>query len=289
MSTLRMAAQALLARRAEIAAALRAIVPGEGVIDSADGAACLRVRRTTAYRASRRWSRCCPTSGAGVEVLAYCHAHSIRGGAARPPAPRCRAARCRSPTACCSGARQIQANPRDPFRITACVVTEPGVTNLAIRRRGGPCRLLLRARSISQIACSIGGETPRRTSGGAHCLRRHDHQQLLGLRNRADDRRDPGIGGNYRNAATIRWGSSPAPRGCSASSPISPRESCRSRRQPARRWSALRRSRLLANARLAIIGAGIIPGGMDMMAEPAHPRRRSLRSCRRSARRSRRS
>ncbi len=94
--------KAVLGRRDAIVAALRAIVPGEGVIDTpsemrpyeSDGLTAYRqppmvvvlpdtteqVSRRPALLPSRRASRWCRAA----------------------PAPRCRAARCRSPTASCS-------------------------------------------------------------------------------------------------------------------------------------------------------------------------------------------
>ena len=89
-----------------------------------------------------------------------------------------------------AGARQIQAHPRDRFR-------QPRRGDRTRRHQsrhqpgGGACRILLRARSV--VADRL---LDRRQCRGKFRRRalpeiRHDHQQRAGLRNRADDRRNP--------------------------------------------------------------------------------------------------
>ena len=78
------------------------------------------------------------------------------------------------------------------------VVTEPGVTNLAISQAVAACRLLLCARSV--VADRL---LDRRQCRGEFRRRalpeiRHDHQQRAGLRNRAD------VGRNHQDRRQVR-------------------------------------------------------------------------------------
>ena len=67
-----------IARRDEIARAMRAIVPGDGVIDDADG---LRVYETdglTAYRQPPLIAVLPETSAQVAQIAAWCHANRIK-------------------------------------------------------------------------------------------------------------------------------------------------------------------------------------------------------------------
>src|SRR6202012_3577076 len=70
--------QAVLARRAEIVAALRAIVPGEGVIDSADELPPYEPDGLTAYRQPPMVAVLPDTSEQVSKVLKYCHEQGIK-------------------------------------------------------------------------------------------------------------------------------------------------------------------------------------------------------------------
>jgi len=92
---------AVLARRAEIVAALRRIVPGEGVIASEEAMRPYESDGLTAYRALPMVVVLPETTEQVSAVLAYCHRDGIkwcRAGQGR----RCLAARCRWATAFCS-------------------------------------------------------------------------------------------------------------------------------------------------------------------------------------------
>ena len=105
------------------------------------------------------------------------------------PAPRCRAARCRSTTACCSAWRKFN-RIREIDYDNRVVVAEPGVTNLAITKAVADRGLLLRARSVVADRLhhrrQCRGEFRRRALPEI----RHDHQQCARRRDGADDRRD---------------------------------------------------------------------------------------------------
>jgi len=62
------------------------------------------------------------------------------------------------------------------------VVTEPGVTNLAISQRWAHGRVLLRADPSSQIACSIGGNVAEKFRRVPLPEIRHDHNNVLAAR-----------------------------------------------------------------------------------------------------------
>ena len=85
------------------------------------------------------------------------------------PAPRCPAARCRSPTACCSAWPSSTAS-RTSISTTAWRWSEPGVTNLAVSNAVAHAGFYYAPDPSSQIACTIGGNVAE-NSGGVHCLK----------------------------------------------------------------------------------------------------------------------
>ena len=186
-----------------IVAALRAIVPGEGVIDSAGRNAALRVR----------WPDGLPSAADGRGVAGH-HRAGLEGSEIllraghQSSAARLRHLALRRRTAAqrrrAAGAWQIQAHPRDRFR-------QPRGGDRARRHQsrhqpgGGACRFLLRARPV--VADRL---LDRRQCRGKFRRRalpeiRHDHQQRARLRNRLDERRDPAHRrqGGRKFAATI--------------------------------------------------------------------------------------
>src|SRR6201996_3819153 len=160
--------QAILARRAEIVAALRAIVPGEGVIDSADELRAYESDGLTAYRQPPMVAVLPDTSEQGSKVLAYCHAQGIK------VVPR------GSGTSLSGGALPLADGVllglgkfkriREIDFDNRTVVTEPGVTNLAISQAVAHAGFYYAPDPSSQIACSIGGNVAE-NSGGVHCLK----------------------------------------------------------------------------------------------------------------------
>ena len=70
--------KAVLARRDEIVAALRAIVPGEGVIDSAAEMLPLRVRRADRLSPAADGRGAAGNHRAGLAGPAYCHEQGIK-------------------------------------------------------------------------------------------------------------------------------------------------------------------------------------------------------------------
>jgi len=86
--------EAVLARRVEIAAALRAIVSGEGVIDQPSALSPYESDGLTAYRQPPMVVVLPRTSAQVSAILAYCHREGInvvpRGSGTSSPAAHCR-------------------------------------------------------------------------------------------------------------------------------------------------------------------------------------------------------
>ena len=192
--------QDVLARRAEIVAALRKILPGEAVIDSEAG---MRPYETDALTAYRQLPLVVVLPSTTGQVSRFCATATTTGSRScrAAPAPRCRAARCRSPTAFCWACASSTAFSRSTTTI-AVVVAQPGVTNLAITSAVERARFLLRARSLVPDRLhhrrQCRGEFRRRALPEI----RPDHQQCARRRDGADHRR----GGAARRQASRRRG-----------------------------------------------------------------------------------
>jgi glycolate oxidase len=155
-------------RRDQIAAALRAIVPGEGVIDDPTGLRPYESDGLTAYRQMPLVVVLPETVEQVSQVLAWCHAQGIK------VVPR------GSGTSLSGGAlplgdavllglgkfkRILDIDYEDRV-----AVVQPGVTNLAITKAVEHAGLYYAPDPSSQIACSIGGNVAE-NSGGVHCLK----------------------------------------------------------------------------------------------------------------------
>src|SRR5579859_3136092 len=160
--------RAVLARRAEIVAALRAIVPGEGVVDSAAEMQAYESDGLTAYRQPPMVVVLPDTTEQVSQVLKYCFEQGIKvvprgsgtslSGGALPLAD-----------AVLLGLGKFKRIREIDFDNRA-VVTEPGVTNLAISQAVAHAGFYYAPDPSSQIACSIGGNVAE-NSGGVHCLK----------------------------------------------------------------------------------------------------------------------
>lgn len=170
MSLLRMPEpdRATIARRGEIASALRAIVPGEGVIVDEHELRPYESDGLTAYRQPPLLAVLPETTEQVSNVLAWCHAHGVK------VVPR------GSGTSLSGGAlpladavllglgkfkKIIDIDYEDRL-----VVVQPGVTNLAITQAVEDRGFYYAPDPSSQIACSIGGNVAE-NSGGVHCLK----------------------------------------------------------------------------------------------------------------------
>lgn len=160
--------RSVLDRRSEIVAALRAIIPGEGVVDDPVALRAYESDGLTAYRQPPMVAVLPQTTAQVSAVLAWCHANRVK------VVPR------GSGTSLSGGAlpladgvllglgklnRVLEINYDDRL-----AVVQPGVTNLAITRAVEENGFYYAPDPSSQIACSIGGNVAE-NSGGVHCLK----------------------------------------------------------------------------------------------------------------------
>ena len=159
---------AVIARRGDIARALRAIVPGEGVIDDPDALRPYESDGLTAYRQPPMLVVLPQTTEQLARILAWCHAQGVKvvprgsgtslSGGALPLADAVLLGLSRL-----NRVLEVDYDER-------IVVAQPGVTNLAITRAVEERGFYYAPDPSSQIACSIGGNVAE-NSGGVHCLK----------------------------------------------------------------------------------------------------------------------
>jgi len=159
---------AVLARRDEIISALRRIVPGEGVIDSPRAMRPFETDGLTAYRQLPFVVVLPETTEQVAKLLRFAQDTGLRivprgagtslSGGALPLADGMLLGLSRF-----NRILEIDAANR-------CAVVQPGVTNLAITQAVQHLGLYYAPDPSSQIACSIGGNVAE-NSGGVHCLK----------------------------------------------------------------------------------------------------------------------
>ena len=159
---------AVLARRERIVAALRAIVPGEGVIAAEREMRPYETDGLTAYRQLPMVVVLPETTEQVSAVLRYCHDEGIK------VVPR------GAGTSLSGGALPLADGVllgmakfnriRDIDFDNRVVVAEPGVTNLAVTNAVAHAGFYYAPDPSSQIACTIGGNVAE-NSGGVHCLK----------------------------------------------------------------------------------------------------------------------
>jgi glycolate oxidase len=160
--------QAVLARRDRIVAALRAIVAGEGVIAGEREMRPYESDGLTAYRQPPMVVVLPETTAQVGRVLAYCHAEGVKvvprgagtslSGGALPLAD-----------GVLLGMAKFNRIREIDFANRVAVV-EPGVTNLAVTQAVEHAGFYYAPDPSSQIACTIGGNVAE-NSGGVHCLK----------------------------------------------------------------------------------------------------------------------
>src|SRR5579863_1392775 len=159
---------AVIARRDEIAAALRTIAPGEGVIVSEPLRRAYESDGLTAYRQPPLVVVLPSTVAQVASVLRYCQAEGIKivprgagtslSGGALPLAD-----------GLLLGMAKFNRILDIDFA-NRCVVVQPGVTNLGITLAVQHAGFYYAPDPSSQIACTIGGNVGE-NSGGVHCLK----------------------------------------------------------------------------------------------------------------------
>jgi glycolate oxidase len=160
--------EATLSRRDEIVAALRAIVPGEGVVASEREMRAYETDGLSAYRQVPMVVVLPETVDQVSRILRYCHDNKVR------VVPR------GSGTSLSGGALPLADGVLlglskfnrilDIDYENRCAVVQPGVTNLAITNAVQHKGFYYAPDPSSQIACSIGGNVAE-NSGGVHCLK----------------------------------------------------------------------------------------------------------------------
>src|SRR6202163_4933738 len=250
--------QAVLARRDSIVAALRAIVPGEGVIDSPAEMVPYESDGLMAYRQPPMVVVLPDTTEQVSQVLKYCFEQGIKvvprgagtslSGGALPLADGVLLGLGKF-----KRIREIDFDNR-------VVVTEPGVTNLAISQAVAHAVFYYAPDPSSQIACSIGGNVAE-NSGGVHCLKYGmTTNNVLGCEIVLISGEILRIGG--KSAQTC------GPRLIGVITEVTVR--ILQKPETARALMVGFAEVEAAGECVArIIGAGIIPGGMEMMDKPA--------------------
>jgi glycolate oxidase len=157
-----------LGKRAAIAAALRRIVPGEGVIETATEMSVYESDGLTAYRQLPLVVVLPKTTAEVAKVLRYAFQNKIKvvprgagtslSGGALPLAD-----------GIVLGLSKFNRMLEIDYE-NRCAVVQPGVTNLAITQAVQHKGFYYAPDPSSQIACTIGGNVAE-NSGGVHCLK----------------------------------------------------------------------------------------------------------------------
>src|SRR3984885_4965332 len=260
--------EAVLGRRAEIVAALKRIVPGEGVIDSETAMRPYESDGLTAYRQLPMVVVLPETTEQVSAVLAYCHRQGVK------VVPR------GAGTSLSGGALPLDDGVllgmatfnriRTIDYDNRIAVVEPGVTNLAVSQAVADASFYYAPDPSSQIACTIGGNVAE-NSGGVHCLKYGvTTNNVLGCELVLITGEVVRLGGSHLDAAGRGL-----PRvipGSEGLLGVVTEVTVRLLRKPECARAALigfAASEDGGECVARIIGAGIIPGGMEMMDRPA--------------------
>lgn len=260
--------QDVLARRSEIVAALREIVPGEGVIADERGMKPYESDGLTAYRTLPMIVVLPETVEQVADVLKYCHANGVK------VVPR------GSGTSLSGGALPLADGVLlglgkfnrilDIDFDNRTVTAQPGVTNLGITTAVQHEGFYYAPDPSSQIACSIGGNVAE-NSGGVHCLKYGlTTNNILGLEIVTIEGEIMRLGGKHLESEGYDlMGLLTGSEGLLA---VVTEVTVRILKKPASLRALLLgfpTSEEAGACVAAIIGAGIIPGGMEMMDNPA--------------------
>ena len=254
----------IIARRAEIAAALRQIVPGEGVIDSEEERRPYESDGLTAYRNMPLLVVLPSTTEQVAAVLRYCRDNRIKvvprgagtslSGGALPLAD-----------GIVLGMAKFSRILEVDFP-NRCVVAQPGVTNLGITHAVQHAGFYYAPDPSSQIACTIGGNVAE-NSGGVHCLKYGlTTNNVLGIEFVTIDGETVRLGGKHLEAEGYDLlGVMVGSEGLLG---VVTEVTVRILQKPPTARALLigfPSSECAGNCVAAIIAAGIIPGGMEMM------------------------
>ena len=268
MLTMPPADRAVLGRREEIIAALRQIVPGEGVITAEDERRAYESDGLTAYRQLPMIVVLPSTTDQVSHVLRYCQEHNVK------VVPR------GAGTSLSGGALPLEDGVLlglgkfnrilDIDLTNRCVVVQPGVTNLGITHAVQHAGFYYAPDPSSQIACTIGGNVAE-NSGGVHCLKYGlTTNNVLGIEMVLMNGEVVRLGGKYMDAPSydllgVMTGSEGL---LGVVTEVTVRLL---RKTPTARAILLGfpTSEQAGQCVADIIGTGVIPGGMEMMDKPA--------------------
>jgi len=258
----------IIARRAEIAAALRKIVPGEGVIEAEEERRPYESDGLTAYRNLPLLVVLPSTTEQVAAVLRYCRDSKIKvvprgagtslSGGALPLAD-----------GIVLGMSKFNRILEIDFP-NRCVVAQPGVTNLGITQAVQHAGFYYAPDPSSQIACTIGGNVAE-NSGGVHCLKYGlTTNNVLGIELVTIDGEVVRLGGKHLEAEGYDLlGVMVGSEGLLG---VVTEVTVRILQKPPTARAMLigfPSNETAGSCVAAIIAAGIIPGGMEMMDKPA--------------------
>ena len=258
----------VISRRGEIIAALRRIVPGEGVIAEEEELRAYECDGLTAYRQLPMIVVLPETTQQLSDILKYCHGSGIK------IVPR------GAGTSLSGGALPLEDGITlglgkfnrilDVDYENRCVTAQPGVTNLAITHAVEADGFYYAPDPSSQIACSIGGNVAE-NSGGVHCLKYGlTANNLLGIEMVLMDGEIVRLGGKHLDSGG--YDLLGIVTGSEGLLGVITEVTVRMLRKPSTARALLigfPSSESAGDCVARIIGAGIIPGGMEMMDKPA--------------------
>jgi len=259
---------AVLLHRAEIVEALRRIVPGEGVIVSEVERRAYESDGLTAYRQLPMVVVLPSRVEQVAAVLRYCKETGIK------VVPR------GAGTSLSGGALPLADGVLlglakfnrilDIDYANRCVVTQPGVTNLAITQAVENAGFYYAPDPSSQIACTIGGNVAE-NSGGVHCLKYGvTTNNVLGVEVVLMDGEVIRLGGKHFDAEG--YDLLGVMTGSEGLLGVVTEVTVRILPKPTTARALLigfATTEAAGNCVAAVIAAGIIPGGMEMMDRPA--------------------
>jgi len=259
---------AILLRREAIVAAMRAIVPGEGVIAGEREMRPFETDALTAYRQLPLVVVLPSTTQQVAAVLRYCHENNVK------VVPR------GAGTSLSGGALPLQdavllgmskfSRIREIDYDNRVVVAEPGVTNLGISNAVAERGVYYAPDPSSQIACTIGGNVAE-NSGGVHCLKYGmTTNNVLGVEMVLMTGEIVRIGGKHLDAGG--YDLLGVITGSEGLLGVVTEITVRILKEPETARALLVGFPTSEDAGACvgrIIGAGIIPGGMEMMDRPA--------------------
>ncbi len=258
----------VLAQREAIARDLRAIVPGEGVVAHEDALRVFETDGLTAYRQVPMLAVLPETVEEVSRVLRYCHENGIRvvprgsgtslSGGALPLA---------------DGVLLVMSKFNKVLEVdydNRVAVVQPGVTNLGVTNAVSRHGFYYAPDPSSQIACSIGGNVAE-NSGGVHCLKYGlTANNVLGIEMVLITGEVVRLGGKHLDSEGYDLlGLMTGSEGLLG---VITEVTVRILRSPETARAALigfESSEDAGQCVAEIIGAGIIPGGMEMMDKPA--------------------